>query len=229
MTGGRYFGANDTEGLMQVLGEAVETAGLDPIEEEGTGWLEVKGADLRGHDVHDAESGEIVKTISSVNSIVDLPAGIYNITIGPAMWKSIEVKNGETTVLDPGHLTVESASFRGHAILEAETGEEHGNVSSLAQTIALMPGEYLVTFGKLHWPIKLEAGQSLILKPGVISVDGASYRGHTIWTADGREVGYVSNTAASMTLPPGEYTVDVGGKAVPFTLKEGEHVTIENK
>jgi hypothetical protein len=36
--------------------------------------------------------------------------------------------------------------------------------------------------------------------------------------------GSVSNTQSWMPLPPGEYTIDVGGKPVAFTLNEGEEL-----
>ena len=229
VTGGTYFDANSMEELISVLTAAVETVTLETIEEEGVGWLEVDGADLRGHEVTNAETGEGAGFISSVSSIVELPAGIYNVTIGGSIWKSVEVVNGETTSLRPGWLEVNHASFRGHSILEAETREEHGQVSSLAHSIALMPGEYDVTFGEITWAVKVEAGKTMVLNAGIVGVDGASYRGHDIRTKNGKYVGYVSNTAASFTLPPGEYTIQIGDKTVAFSLEEGQELTIENK
>jgi len=56
-------------------------------------------ADLGGHDVINAETGEKVGLISSVTSTIVLPAGIYHVTVGSAKWKSVEIKAGETTVL----------------------------------------------------------------------------------------------------------------------------------
>ena len=45
----------------------------------------------------------------------------------------------------------------------------------------------------------------------------------------GEVAGEVSNIADTLPLPPGDYTVDVGGKAVPFTLREGEHLKFEER
>jgi hypothetical protein len=149
--------------------------------------------------------------------------------VGQATWKNIEVKAGETTILKPGWLEIKSASFRGHSVLDAETEEEHGQISSLASSLTLMPGDYKVSFGSLFWDIKIEEGKTLTLNPGTVTVDGASYRGHTIKTKDGLNVGYVSNTASAFTLPPGEYTIEVGGKIIPFTLNENQHLTFEEK
>lgn len=107
-------------------------------------------------------------------------------------------------------------------MLEAETLKEAGSVSSSASSITLIPGDYQVMFGNLTWPIKVEAGQKTVLNPGVVSVRGASASGHMIRTSEGQEVGFVSNVSSSFPLPPGEYTIEIGGKLVPFSLKEGE-------
>ena len=224
VTGGGYFGAESALELAQVLSDAVATASLEPVEEEGQGWLEVKGADISGHTVRSAETGEEVAMISAVNAIAELPAAIYNVTIGSAVWKSIEVKTGETTVLEPGLLNVKPASIRGHMVAERETGEEHGMVSSLHQTIALMPGDYDVFFGEMSWPVRIEGGQTVTLKPGTVQVKGAYIGGHAIHAADGRAVCSVSATLNWAPLPPGQYTIEVDGQTRPFTLAEGEAV-----
>jgi hypothetical protein len=40
-------------------------------------------------------------------------------------------------------------------------------------------------------------------------------------------VGTVRDTMNWIPLPSGEYTVDLGGKAVPFKLKEGEELKFQ--
>lgn len=229
-TGGKYFDASNTEELINVLGEAVETPSLEVVKKEGGGWLQVEGADLMGHIVIDAETGEkIGKTISRTHEIIEVPAGIYNVTVGKAVWKSIEVKAGEKTVLEPGWLTVHNASLRGHKVVESETGIEHGNVSSLKGNITLMPGEYDVMFGEMAWPVKIEKKKTVNLKPGTVKVIHAHYMGHKIYDSNGRVVGSVSNTTNWMPLPPGNYTIEIDKKKIPFSLKEGEHLKFERK
>jgi hypothetical protein len=222
-TGGKYFSAESMEELISVLSEAVQTSSTEMVvEEQGRGWLKIKGADLRGHDVIDAETGEKVAFLSNTRNTIELDAGVYNVTVANATWKSIEVKAGETTVIAPGILQVRHASYRGHPVLDAETGEEVGLVSSSASSITLIPGEYLVAFGGVNWRVKVDEGERVVLNPGVIRVKGASSRGHLIKTRDGQEVGFVSNVSSSFPLPPGEYTIEIGGKDVSFSLKEGE-------
>ena len=214
---------------VETIKAALEIAAEFPVKSKQSGRLTVEGADLRGHDIFNAESGEKVGMLSNTNSTTELPAGIYNVTVGNTTWTNIDVKEGETTVLRPGWLEVKNASFRGHVVLGAETEEEHGQISSLASSLTLMPGDYKVSFGSLFWDIKIEEGKTLTLNPGTVTVDGASYRGHTIKTKNGKDVGYVSNTASSFTLPPGDYTIEVGGKIIPFTLKENQQLTFEEK
>ena len=190
--------------------------------DEQTGWLSIDGADLRGHQVLDAETGKEVGFISNVSSTIEVPAGIYTVTAGSAAWKDVEVKPGETTVLKPGRLEVKNASFRGHTVSDSETGKEQGQISSAAPSITLIPGHYKVTFGSISWETEVKAGETTLLNAGLVTVEGASVEGHTIRTAEGREVGYVSNTASSFPLPPGDYTIEIGGKQLGFTLAEGE-------
>lgn len=210
--------------LMLAIGLTFCSSKTDRSDEQAaeTGWLRIEGADLRGHQVLDADTGKEVGFISNVSSTVEIPAGIYTVTAGSAAWEGVEVKPGETTVLKPGRLEVKNASFRGHTVLDAETGKEHGQVSSAAQSITLIPGVYKVTFGSISWEAEVNAGETTVLNAGLVTVEGASVEGHTIRTADGREVGYVSNTASSFPLPPGDYTIEIGGKQVNFTLQEGQ-------
>ncbi|MCU0579014.1 MAG: hypothetical protein MUF69_05635, partial [Desulfobacterota bacterium] len=139
------------------------TARTVKMEKKGPGKLEVKGADLQGHQITRADTGEKVGALGHTQSVMELPAGIYNVTVGKAVWKSVEVKAGEKTTL----------------------------------------------------------------RPGRVQVVKADYRGHKIRNKKGEELGSVSNTQDWMPLPPGEYTIEVKGKVVPFTLKEGEELKFQ--
>ena len=225
--GGKYFDVDDMEILGATLVEAANTPGeVVQAYVPGPGKLQVKGADIRGHKIIDAVTGKTLdKSLSHVQEIVDLPAGIYHVTVAAAVWKSVKVAAGHTTVLRPGFLTVDGASFRGHKVLEAETGLPHGSLSSSHASITLMPGDYLVTFGPATWAVRVKAGLKTVLQPGIVAVDGAHYRGHAIRTPDGGKVASVSNTASSTPLPPGAYTIEIDGKVIPFVLQAGERKT----
>jgi hypothetical protein len=230
VTGGRHFGAGDAAGLAAVLAEAVAAKGDAVVEEPGTGTLGVRGADLRGCRIIDAATGTEVGALGHTRQSMPVPAGIYNVTIATSMWKSVQVRAGEETWLEPAILSIERASLRGHGVLDVETGEVVAEVSATAGLAAVLPGTYDVRFGQAVWAgVVLEAGKRTVLKPGVITVRGAKINGHAIRDAGGNEVGEVSATGSSMPLPPGAYTVELTGGPRAFTLAEGERVELDNR
>lgn len=228
-TGGTYFPAESAAELANALKKATVTSAMTiAVETSGPGRLTVKGADLSGHKVIDSVSGTQVAMVSSLGETVTVPSGIYTVTIGAGAWRGIEVKAGETTVLAPGRLRVEGAALAGHAVVDPETAKAFGMVSATMDSLAVLPGTYDVMFGQAVWSgVRIESGQRTILQPGIITLRGASINGHRIAAADGREVGSVSATGASMPLPPGSYTVQIAGKAVPFTLAEAQRLEID--
>lgn len=230
VTGGKYFPATNAGDLINVLTAAVETEAENSAQKQGQGWLQVDGADISGHDIFDAATGEkLDQSISHVQSTVELPAGIYNVSVGKALWKSVEVKAGETTVLHPGWIAVNGAWYRGHKIMDAESGIQHASVSNTKSSAAVMPGDYIVYFGEAAWPVTAIAGETVALNPGGVAVKDAYIGGHKIFNKQGEKIGSVSATGSWMPLPPGEYTIEIDKQVHPFTVKEGETVNFERK
>ena len=230
VTGGRHFGAGDAAGLAAVLAEAVAAKGEPVADTPGTGTLGVRGADLKGSVVTDAATGAEVGRLGHTLQSMPVPAGIYNVTIATSAWKSVRVRAGEETWLEPALLTIEHASLRGHDVLDTETGESVANASAAVRTVAVLPGTYDVRFGGAIWPdVVLKAGQRTVLNPGVLEVHGATINGHAIRAASGAEVGEVSATGSSTPLPPGDYTIELKGGTRTFTLAEGQRIVVENR
>ena len=230
VTGGTYFAANESDMLAKKLGEAIATPAKNVDEETGFGWLSIKRPDLAGHQIINAETGEAFeKDISALRSTVKLPAGIYNVTFGKMVWKSVVVKPNEKTLLVPGWIRIKHPNLKGHAILDAETGELLAELGVTKSSISILPGEYDVTFGKAVWRVKVKQGETTILDPGVVSVRHASYRGHPIFNNQGEVIGKVSNLSTAMSLPPGDYAIQIGGKKIKFHLNEGDKKIFENK
>ena len=230
VTGGKYFPASNTRELIDVLTAAVETKAEKEVKKQGDGWLQVDGADLSGHKIFNAATGEkLDQSFSHVKSSIKLPAGIYNVSVEKAVWKSIEVKVGETTVLRPGRINVKNAWYKGHKILDAETGIQHASVSNTKSSTALMPGNYIVNFGNAAWPVTVTASETVTLNPGGVSVQHAYIGGHPIRNKKDEKIGSVSSTGSWMPLPPGEYTIEIDKQVFPFTVKQGETVNFERK
>lgn len=231
MTGGSYFDAAGVEGLTKALG-AASVQGLAAVQVQGKepGNLEIKNADLRGHRVRDAVTGAEVGEISSMKSVIRVPPGIYNVTFGNGIWRGVEVRAKGTTTLAPAVLAIEGASMKGHEIRDSETGAELDELSSFRASAPLLPGLYDVTFGGATWRhVRLDGGAKTTLRPGLLEVTGATMNGHGVYDASGAKVGEVSSLGSRIPLPPGSYTVDIGGKRVPFTLAEGQKVVLPGK
>ncbi len=230
VSGGQYFSAGDTGELLSVLSAAFEAEAEEADEKEGTGYLKMPGAELGGHDIFDAGSGERVSSVSRSQILVPLPAGIYTLEIGNAMWKSIHVEAGDTTVLKPSWITVEHAALRGHEIRDAETGAEVTSVSSSDNSATLMPGSYEVVFGNesdLIWAVSVAAGAEIVLKPGTVTVKSAYIGGHDIYDSNGTLVGEVSATMNWIPLPPGKYSIEIDDEKFTFELSKGEDKVFE--
>jgi hypothetical protein len=229
VTGGQYFSASNTKELIEMLKKAVEAEAVEIKKEEGPGWLSIKGPELQGHTVINAENDEEVATISRSQDAVKLPSGIYNVEIGNTAWKSVEVEAGKTTVLEPGWLKVNNTTLSGHEVLEKETGELFGSVSRTDSTLTILPGEYVVMFGEIPWSVTIEKGKTAALNPGVVKVKSADFSGHYIYDEKGNEIGSVSATGNWIPLPPGEYMIDIDGQEINFSLQEGEEKVFERK
>ncbi len=230
-TGGAYFDAAGVDGLAKALGEA-SVRGGEPVRPMGSepGNLEIKHADPRGHEVRDAASGAEVGEISSFKSFIKVPPGVYNVAFGNGVWRGVEVRPKGTTTLTPAVLSIEGASPRGHKVLDSETGIELDQLSSFQSTRPFLPGLYDVTFDGAMWPhVRLDGGVTTTLRPGILEVSGAAGGGHPIYDVTGKKVGQVSSFGSRIPLPPGRYTVELAGRRVPFTLTEGQKVTLSAK
>ena len=194
------------------------------------GKLEIKQADLRGHNVTEAESGKQVARLNTTGRIADLPPGLYNVSFGPTVWKSIEVRPGETTLIDPGVLEVHTAWIRGHKVLDWETEAEIATFSTSMRRISVVPSTFTVTFGNARWQnIDVKAGEHKIINPAVIVVRGLDHRGARVNMEDGTFVATVTTSAASLPVPPGKYVLELPGQNLPLDLKEGQRMEINLK
>ena len=177
----------------------------------------------------EAESGKAFGTFHNM-TFMDLPAGIYNVAFGPTVWRSVEIRPGETTTLDPGVLEVHDGSPTGHRVLDWETGVEVGQVSGSIPRLSVLPSTFTVMFGNARWDnIDVKAGEHKVLNPAVIVVNGASGAGHSVRAEDGTVVGNISSFVSRMPVPPGKYTIEIEGQKVALDLAEGQTMEINVK
>ena len=230
-TGGTYFDAPVGPELPDTLKSALNACKtrvvtLPPKPQPGK--LRTTSATwLASHAVLNAETGQKAGEFNSSHREITLPAGIYEVKFGPASWKGIEVRSGETTTIDPGILKIEVANPSVHvnaSVVDSETGEKHGGFTPMSSSVTVMPGVYDVRFAKTEWRfIKVDGGKTTTLRPAaVILANDLKFKKARVTTQDGKEVADFHAMRTQAALPPGDYIVEVDGNKLPFPATEGE-------
>jgi hypothetical protein len=234
---GRYFDAGNAADLNVMLGKAAAAKAVEQTEMKIVirvlpSRLMIKGTNAgQSHAVTTPDDGAQVTAINGAHggegAVQDLPPGIYNVAFANGLWRGVEVKSGETTVLELGTLQIEGGQndLGGYALLDSETGEVLQRPSAF-RDVALIPGPVTVSNGHLECPtIEIEAGEVIHLNPARFSVSGSNAGEYQVTTADGRPAGTVSKLI-NLPVPPGHYVVDVEGQKMTVELKEGQTHTI---
>ena len=235
-TGGTYFDAPVGPELPDTLKQALNACkarvvALPPKPQPGK--LRTTSATwLSSHAVLNAETGEKVGEFNSSRREVTLPAGIYEVKFGPAGWKGIEVRSGETTTIEPGVLKIEVAKPSvqvNAAVVDSETGERHGGFTPMSNSVTLMPGVYDLRLGKTEWRfVKVDGGKTTTLRPAaVILAEGLKFKKARVITQDGKEAADFHAMRTVAALPPGDYVVEIDGNKIPFAATEGEVLEIK--
>jgi len=235
-TGGTYFDAPVGPELPDTLKQALNACKtrvvtLPPKPQPGK--LRTTSATwLASHAVLNAETGEKVGQFNSSHREIALPAGIYEVKFGPASWKGIEVRPGETTTIDPGVLKIEVANPSVHvnaSVVDSETGEKHGGFTPMSSSVTLMPGVYDLRIAKTEWRfIKVDGGKTTTLRlAAVILAEGLKFKKARVTTQDGKEVADFHAMRTRAALPPGDYIVEVDGSKIPFLATEGEVLEVK--
>ena len=227
---GSYFDANNAGDLSAMLARAAATKA---VATKQTGGAFKVGAKSRlvikdttagySHPVTLAEDGRKVADINGAVGQAELAPGLYNVQFANGIWRGVEIKPGETTVLELGQLKIEGGpgDIMGYTLLDPETEEivvQRGVIS----TIPLMPTRISITSGHLVWrDIEIKAGQTTVLNPARITVSGDKAGSYKVTTTDGHPAGDVSRMF-NLPLPPGSYVADVEGQRMTIELVEGQ-------
>jgi hypothetical protein len=155
-----------------------------------------------------------------------LPAGIYEVTLGPATWKGIEVRAGEETLIEPGTLELENAGYCDDCeVLDSETGDSFGALNAGGNTAVVPPGVYDIRFGPIAWRyIKVDGGGTTTLSPAVIT--GAP-GGAFVKDSAGTEIVHFNAVYHNTVLPPGDYVLVVEEQEYPLSLAAGQVLEVQ--
>jgi Mg-chelatase subunit ChlD len=229
---GRYQDADSAQALVATLSAATEEASA-PVEtvtitlapRPEPGRLEI--TDPGFHVVLDAETEEQVGVVNRDHATIELPAGLYNVVFDNLIWKSVEVRPGETTTLTPARLRIERSQF--HHLLDPETGEAVGTISNDTDEISFVPGVFDVSFGDALWrSVELREGETVVLDPATITIEGIPAGAwYSVIDADDNNVAGLRPGSTSALLPPGDYVVEIEERRVPVSLTEGKTLEIK--
>jgi von Willebrand factor type A domain-containing protein len=230
-TGGSYFDAPVGPELPDTLKKALNAckqtvAKLPPKPQPGK--LRTTSATwLASHAVLNAETGQKVGTLDSASRELTLPAGIYEVKFGAGSWKGIEVRPGETTTIQPGEIKLDPTA--GATVVDSETGEKHGSFDRMSSSVTLMPGVYDVRLGKGVWSfVKVDGGKTVTLRPAQVKLaPDLKWQKARVLTADGAEVFRFDAVTRGAVLVPGNYVVEVDGRAITFNAAEGQVLDVK--
>ena len=175
-----------------------------------------------------AEDGHQVADINGAVGHEEVPPGIYNVSFSNGLWRGVEVKPGETTVLEVGLLRIEggASDLKGYVILDPETEEVVVRQRMIA-TIPLMPGRFIITSGHIGMAEhRDQRGPDHRAQPSAHRRDRRQRRrisGHDQRRPRGRQV----SRLFQLPLPAGSYVVDVEGQPMKVDLVDGQTHTID--
>jgi hypothetical protein len=231
ITGGSYFDSSVGPELPEVLKQAVSACRRQPEalpSNPGPGKLRTTSATY-SHAVFNSETGQQVGKLDRLTREIELPAGIYEVQFGKARWKGIEVRPGETAAISPGELRLESRFGHTVRIFDSETGEAFGQIDAANAAATLMPGLYDLRFGQAEWRfVKVDGGATLTLKPAVVKLDRElKWQRARVTRRDGTEVFRFDAASRQVSLPPGEYVVEVDARKISFLASQGEVLDVK--
>lgn len=231
---GAYYEADTLGKLSEGLAAAIRTGAVKSPPGKSTptkkpGGIKLANPSASQHEVIDVATGEVVTKLSSVGAFAPLKAGFYNVRFGNQLWRSIEVRDGETSEITTAIVEVQLASFVGHEVRDWETGELIEKLGSFRASMNLMPSSYTISFGTLAVPVVLEPGKRTLVSAGYVGFKGLSLKAATVRTEGGAAVIEVSSMRSGATLPPGKYLLETETRKIPFELAAGQKLELEAK
>jgi hypothetical protein len=122
------------------------------------GLLRIEGAgDIKGYILLDPETEEVVVRQRVISTVPLMPSHVV-ISSGNIRWPSIEIKAGQTTVLNPARIVLTGANAGEYRVTTSD-GREAGQVSRLFQ-LPLPAGSYVVNVEGQLMKVDLADGQT---------------------------------------------------------------------
>ena len=180
VSGGAYFDARSQRELAATFAKAAAAKKSEvavKVVAAKTGILAMPSLKRGGAALTHAETGKAMDFVGGPWPQRELPVGIYNVKLANGIWTGIEVKPGETTLLQPALLRIENGSSDNMELLDPETNEQLGYFNMLTTPeVALIPGHLVPRIGKLSWPaIEAMPGSTTVLRLAMLRVNDPSH------------------------------------------------------
>ncbi len=177
---GAYFDAHSQAELAATFAKAAATKKSEVVVKvvaAKTGILALPSLKRGGAALSHAETGKAMDFIGGPWPKRELPVGIYNVKLANGIWTGIQIKPGETTVLEPALLRIENGSSDNMELLDPETNEQLGYFNMLTTPeVALVPGYLVPRVGKFSWPaIEATPGKTTVLRLAMLRVNDPSH------------------------------------------------------
>ena len=233
MARGSYFDTNGAAELADALGKAAvapvkkrELSGiaLGVLKMKAIGLVEIFGSD-----------GQKVGALNQISPEARLAPGIYSVKLGKQIWKGVEIRSRETTELKPGYLEIAPLGDPFVEIVEPETEEPIHRMFWLEQKKMMLPGAYLVKFGKLSWPglVEVKPGETTRLQTGRLNIKSKITMYVMLRDVEGQEI--LETSSRRIALPPGSYVLEVDSRRfiksltdeqrrIPIEMNPGEEL-----
>jgi VWA domain-containing protein len=213
VAGGAYFDARSQAELAATFAKAAaakKSQAAVEVVAARTGILALPSLKRGGVALSHAETGKAMDFVGGAWPERELPAGIYNVTLANGLWTGIQVKPGETTVLQPALLRIENGSSDNMQLLDPETNEQLGYFNMLTTPeVAVVPGYVVPRVGKLSWPaIEAMPGKTTVLRLAMLRVNDPSHVRKLqfyVVSPSGGGPEEVFRADKRVNLPPGRY------------------------
>ena len=227
---GSYFDANNAVELATSLGKAAEkgASNEEPVKRQqtasvGLGVLKMQGTGLTR--IINAEGRE-VGVLTQIQTELRLAPGIYTAAFGMQRWTGIDIQPRQTTEIKPGYLDIGLMGDQPVDVLDPETEQQSAQMHWTAPRVALIPGQYLVKFGKLAWPgtVEVKPGEITRLKPGRLNVEnklGVMY--FAIRDLEGQQlIESDVQRKTRLALPAGRYVLEIDSRKFIRSLTDSQ-------
>ena len=236
-TGGTYFdapvGPELPDTLKQALNACAQRVATLPAKPKPGKLRTTSTTWLTSHAVLNAETGQQVGTLDSAKRELTLPPGIYEVRFGPASWRGIEVRPGETTTIEPGGAEDPGPAPRVHVNAQPSSIPKPARGMEVStpcrRSVTLMPGVYDLHFRKSQWRfVKVDGGKTVTLRPAaVILARDLKWKAARVTTQDGTEVFRFDAVALAGGAAARRLHRRGGRQQIPFPATEGEVLEVK--